>query len=146
MFHSADPITSVTTHQLRSNQLDINPGNSGGPLWRYVSSTNERTIYGVTSHQNSSYNGWTRITQDKYDNLIVAGMNDDHIARPPTDRADLVDWDRWYNTNSAFMNSSFMVPGGNFSVTAYPRNNGTASSGQLHGLVLRLHQYDHFHV
>ncbi len=129
MYHGADPITSVTSHQLRSNQLDTWPGQSGGPLWRYVSSTQERTIYGVTSHQNASYNGWTRITQDKFDNLIVAGMNADAVDRPPTDRADLIDWDRWFNTTTQFMNSSFTVPGGNFSVTMYPRNNGTASSG-----------------
>lgn len=129
---------SITTHQLRTTDIDIWPGQSGSPVWY-----GGQITHGIVSHQSYTdnngngvfdagdvplYNAFTRITQNKF-NDIGAWINEDNGVRPPTDRADFVDYDAWFNTNSSFMNSSFITAGGNFSATAYPRNNGTATAG-----------------
>jgi V8-like Glu-specific endopeptidase len=124
LYQDFDPITAVTTNQLRSNVMDTYGGDSGGPLFN-----SSNLIYGVDSHElGGSYNAWTRITQDKYDNLIVAGIAADSA---PTDRADLVAWDDWFNTSFAGFSSSTVRPGQSWSVTTHPRNNGTAASGSF---------------
>jgi len=134
-FAAFDPITSVFTHQLRSNQLDINPGNSGGPLWFY-DGADQNIIYGVASHMSESgsgtplYNAWTRITRDKFDEWTAAIAADKASAvYRPSDRADLVDWDAWFNSSFAEASTSVVRPGQPFTVTSYPRNNGTAAAG-----------------
>jgi subtilisin-like proprotein convertase family protein/V8-like Glu-specific endopeptidase len=131
-FVAFDPITSVLPHQVRSNALDMNPGNSGGPLWMF-DGVSECTIYGVASHMSESggvprYNSWTRMTQDKFD-AFGAAIAEDKVNQLPVDRPDLVDWDRWFNTSLASASSSSISPGQSFSVTSFPRNNGTASAG-----------------
>lgn len=127
----------VTSNQLRTTDIDIWPGQSGSPI------AYSQVAHGVVSHQTWNdtngngvfdngetplYNAFTRITSPTYTD-IGNWINEDNGVRQPTDRPDFVDYDQWFNTNFAFMNSTFVVPGGNFSVTAYPRNNGTAASG-----------------
>ncbi len=133
-FYAYDPITTALTHQVRSNQLDINPGNSGGPLW-FFDGVDQHVIYGVASHMSSSggvpsYNSWTRITSDKFNEFRAAIDADKASAtNRPTDRPDLVDWDGWFNSSFAGTSSSSVMPGQPFQVTSFPRNNGTAAAG-----------------
>ncbi len=129
---------AITTNQFRTTDLDIWPGQSGSPVW-----FNGPSTHGVVSYQSYTdsngngqwdpgepqlYNGFMRLTSAKF-NDIGAWRTEDDGVRPPTDRADLVNYDDWFNTTSAFMNSTFTTPGGNFSVTCFPRNNGTAATG-----------------
>ncbi|MFM8414286.1 MAG: choice-of-anchor D domain-containing protein, partial [Planctomycetota bacterium] len=133
-YFAFDPITAVYTHQLHSNQLDINPGNSGGPLWFY-DGTNSY-IFGVASHMTASgggtplYNAWTRMTSDKFTAFQNAIAADKASAEDrPYDRPDLVDYDAWFDSSFAEASTSSIRPGQPFSVTSFPRNNGTAVAG-----------------
>ncbi|MBN3926428.1 trypsin-like serine protease [Nostoc sp. NMS4] len=133
MWTQSGKITSTTELSLRSNELDIIPGNSGGPLWLYKSDTNKPTIYGVASNEtttnnNPLYNEFTRITSTRY-NQIQNWIGQDTTARQPTDKADLVDSDVWFNTTRGSFNNNNIKQGDNFSITVYPRNNGTAATG-----------------
>nr|RNJ68673.1 MAG: hypothetical protein EDM05_13395 [Leptolyngbya sp. IPPAS B-1204] len=125
-------ITKLTTHQLQSTQLDYIAGNSGGPVWL----NSNQTIYGVVSHSDLNAQGLavsndaTRITKDKFD-TINSWINQDNQIRRPTDRPDLVDYDRWFETQFGRFNKLSVRSGESFSVTAYPRNNGTAPSGNF---------------
>ncbi|MGV0107021.1 trypsin-like serine protease [Nostoc sp. DSM 114160] len=133
MWTQSGKITSTTDSILRSNELDILPGNSGGPLWLNNSNTNKPTIYGVASNETTSnktplYNEFARITSTRY-NEIQNWIDQDNSARQPTDKADLVDSDVWFNTTLGSFNNKTIKYGENFSITVYPRNNGTAATG-----------------
>ncbi|MDZ8092279.1 MAG: trypsin-like serine protease [Nostoc sp. DedQUE05] len=133
MWTQSGKITSTTDSILRSNELDILPGNSGGPLWLNNSNTNKPTIYGVASNETTSnktplYNEFARITSTRY-NEIQNWIDQDNTARQPTDKADLVDSDVWFNTTLGSFNNKTIKYGENFSITVYPRNNGTAATG-----------------
>lgn len=125
-------ITKLTTHQLQSTQLDYVAGNSGGPIWL----DSNRVVYGVVSHSDLNAQGLTisndatRITQAKFD-IINGWISQDNAIHRPTDRPDLVDYDRWFDTRFGSFNKLSVRPGETFSVTAYPRNNGTAASGNF---------------
>ncbi|MDZ8034868.1 trypsin-like serine protease [Nostoc sp. DedSLP04] len=132
MWTQSGKITSTTDSILRSNELDILPGNSGGPLWLNNSNTNKPTIYGVASNETTSnktplYNEFARITSARY-NEIQNWIDQDNTARQPTDKADLVDSDVWFNTTLGSFNNKTIKYGENFSITVYPRNNGTAAT------------------
>ncbi len=133
MWTQSGKITSTTDSILRSNELDILPGNSGGPLWLYNSNTNKPTIYGVASNETTTnqtplYNEFARITSTRY-NEIQSWIDEDSTTRKPTDKADLVDSDVWFNTTLGSFSDNTIKNGENFSVTVYPRNNGTAATG-----------------
>ncbi|MEH2285444.1 MAG: trypsin-like serine protease [Nostoc sp.] len=133
MWTQSGKITSTTDLTLRSTELDIIPGSSGGPLWLYKSNTNEPTIYGVVSNETSSnrtplYNEFARITSTRY-NDIKNWINEDTATRQPTDKADLVDSDVWFNTTLGSFSNNNIKNGENLSITVYPRNNGTAATG-----------------
>ncbi|MBE9106016.1 trypsin-like serine protease [Nostoc cf. edaphicum LEGE 07299] len=133
MWTQSGKITSTTDSILRSNELDILPGNSGGPLWLNNSNTNKPTIYGVASNETTSnntplYNEFARITSSRY-NEIQNWIDQDTTARQPTDKADLVDSDVWFNTTLGSFSNNTIKYGENFSITVYPRNNGTAATG-----------------
>lgn len=133
MWTQSGKITSTTDSILRSNELDIVPGNSGGPLWLDNSNTNKPTIYGVVSNETSSnktplYNEFARITSTRY-NEIQNWINEDNATRKPTDKADLVDSDTWFNTTVGSFSNNTIKNGENFSITVNPRNNGTAATG-----------------
>ncbi|MDZ7991529.1 MAG: trypsin-like serine protease [Nostoc sp. EfeVER01] len=135
MWTQSGKITSTTDSILRSNELDISPGNSGGPLWLNNSNTNKPTIYGVASNETTSnqtplYNEFARITSTRY-NEIQTWINEDTTTRKPTDKADLVDSDVWFNTTLGSFSNNTIKNGENFSITVYPRNNGTAATGNL---------------
>ncbi len=129
---------SITTNQLRTTDIDIWPGQSGSPVW--YGGPSEHGIVSYQSYTDSNgngqydpgepqlYNGFMRLTSGKFNDL-GAWRTEDNSVRPPTDRADLVNYDDWFNTTSAYMSTGFVTPGGNYSVTAFPRNNGTAYSG-----------------
>ncbi len=134
-------ITSTTTHQLHSTDLDIFQGNSGGPVWIYNSNSDQRTIYGITSflRLDGSYNGFARITQDKFE-ALKSWIEEDIAARKPIDKPDLVDYDEWFGTNFAsFRNNAtgsavndlsnliINVKGGDsITFSSVIRNNGTS--------------------
>ncbi|MFN6526480.1 trypsin-like serine protease [Nostoc sp. ChiSLP03a] len=133
MWTQSGKITSTTDSILRSNELDILPGNSGGPLWLNNSNTNKPTIYGVASNETTSnktplYNEFARITSTR-SNEIQNWIDQDNTARQPTDKADLVDSDVWFNTTLGSFSNNIIKYGENFSITVYPRNNGTAATG-----------------
>lgn len=135
MWTQSGKITSTTDSILRSNELDIVNGNSGGPLWLNNSNTNKPTIYGVASNETTTnqtplYNEFARITSTRY-NEIQNWINEDTATRKPTDKADLVDSDVWFNTTLGSFNNNTIKNGENFSVTVYPRNNGTAATGNF---------------
>ncbi|MBE8965854.1 trypsin-like serine protease [Nostocales cyanobacterium LEGE 12452] len=133
MWTQSGKITSTTDSILRSNELDILSGNSGGPLWLNNSNTNKPTIYGVASNETTTngtplYNEFARITSTRY-NEIQNWIDQDTTARQPTDKADLVDSDVWFNTTLGSFSNNTIKYGENFSITVYPRNNGTAATG-----------------
>ncbi|MEH2203110.1 MAG: trypsin-like serine protease [Nostoc sp.] len=135
MWTQSGQITSTTDSILRSNQLDIVNGNSGGPLWLNNSNTNKPTIYGVASNETTSnqtplYNEFARITSTRY-NEIQNWIDEDTTTRKPTDKADLVDSDVWFNTTLGSFSNNTIKNGENFSITVYPRNNGTAATGNF---------------
>lgn len=107
---------------------------SGGPLWSYLPATNERIIQGVVSNTTSSqagtplYNEFTRITQSRF-NDIGRWITEDNSTRRPTDKADLVDYDEWFNTSFANSSVSAVDPGDSFTLRSVVRNNGTAVAG-----------------
>ncbi|MEH1950279.1 MAG: trypsin-like serine protease [Nostoc sp.] len=135
MWTQTGKITSTTDSILRSNELDILPGNSGGPLWLNNSNTNKPTIYGVASNETTTnqtplYNEFARITSTRY-NEIQNWIDEDTTTRKPTDKADLVDSDVWFNTTLGSFSNNIIKNGENFSITVYPRNNGTAATGNF---------------
>ncbi|MEH1807252.1 trypsin-like serine protease [Nostoc sp.] len=135
MWTQSGKITSTTDSILRSNELDILNGNSGGPLWLNNSNTNKPTIYGVASNETTTnqtplYNEFARITSTRY-NEIQNWINEDTATRKPTDKADLVDSDVWFNTTLGSFSNNTIKNGENFSITVYPRNNGTAATGNF---------------
>lgn len=135
MWTQSGKITSTTDSIFRSNELDILNGNSGGPLWLNNSNTNKPTIYGIasneiTSNQTPLYNEFARITSTRY-NEIQNWINEDTATRKPTDKADLVDSDVWFNTTLGSFSNNTIKNGENFSITVYPRNNGTAPTGNF---------------
>ncbi|MHC5745020.1 MAG: trypsin-like serine protease [Nostoc sp.] len=135
MWTQSGKITSTTDSILRSNELDIVNGNSGGPLWLNNSNTNKPTIYGIASNETTTnqtplYNEFARITSTRY-NEIQNWINEDTATRKPTDKADLVDSDVWFNTTLGSFSNNTIKNGENFSITVYPRNNGTAATGNF---------------
>lgn len=129
LYQSTGNTSSPTTEQLRYNgTLDTFGGMSGSSVIENKSGVG-RVAVGVHAYGDSG-DGMNRATRmrEYMVNQIEGYKANDPV---PTDRADLVDWDTWFHTNTQFMNSSFTVPGGNFQVTMYPRNNGTAASGNF---------------
>jgi len=131
MYHVADQITTVNTLNLQSNRIDIWPGQSGSPVW-YFDGTN-RYMYATVSSQwtdgsgNPIYNQFTRMNQQRYDNINQYKIDDGAT----TDYPDLVDYDEWFNSNFAFHTSSIQR-GGQINITTYVRNVGTASAGSFY--------------
>ncbi len=129
---------AVTTHQLRTTDIDIWPGQSGSPIWYSGPSAHAVVSHHTYTDTNGNgsydpgepafYNAFTRMTSGKF-NDVSSWITADAGIRPATDRADLVDYDTWFNGTFASMNSSFVTAGSNFSVTSFPRNNGTAATG-----------------
>jgi V8-like Glu-specific endopeptidase len=132
---------SVTTHSIRSNTMDIWGGQSGSSLYYCIPDcATLRSAHAVVSHETfidsnndgdwdpgetPIYNSFTRITEGKF-NSIGGWMNSNPA---PTDRPDLIAWDQWFDATTASMSTSSVRPGSSFSVTTYPRNNGTATTG-----------------
>ena len=110
--------------------MDTSGGMSGGPVWRYTSDLNR---YILTTHtcgtggcgvSGKGVNHGTRLNNDKYDRIFTWIAGDD-VARPPADKADLLDDGQSFSGFSP----KTVAPGDNFSAWADVRNVGTAASG-----------------
>ncbi|MDA8744762.1 dockerin type I domain-containing protein [Rubripirellula amarantea] len=108
--------------------LDTFGGQSGSPMYRYLSSQNERYIVGIHTTGGSSVNGATRLNDDKFDQ-IDTWIATDVVENPSDNRADLVDFDDYFDTSLASISTSFVRPGESLSVTSYSRNNGVVPTG-----------------
>ncbi|WP_162006622.1 pre-peptidase C-terminal domain-containing protein [Roseimaritima sediminicola] len=125
------PTDYATTNRIYyDGTLDTTGGQSGSPLWRYVSSIGERYINGVVSTAGYPYNASARINQDKFDRLR-SWISADNNTRRPTDRADLVDHDQWFNTSHASISDTRLRAWDDLSISTRIRNNGTSSSGNF---------------
>lgn len=129
MYWTSGNIQTVNANNLQS-QIDTFPGQSGSPLWNYSSADGSRVIYATNSSQwadnngNPIFNQFTRITQSRFADM----QNRVNADGDATDMPDLVDYDQWFNTDAAFYSAGV---GNTLSVTAYPRNNGTAAAGSF---------------
>ena len=124
-FGTSDSANDLRVWYSGHDGLDTAGGQSGSSLY-YFDGTN-RYINTIHAYGGTSLNSGTRLNNDKFDRLVT-WINDDASQRPPNDRADLVDFDEWFDSDFAFMSSSSVTPGDSFSVTAYPRNNGTVTA------------------
>ena len=126
MYESTGNMLSPTSHQLRYNgTLDTFGGMSGSSVIEDKAGVG-RVAVGVHAYGDggNNTNEATRL-REPLSNIITDAVN----RTAPTDRPDLVDWDRWFDTDLSFMSASSLRPGDSFSVTTYPRNNGTAATG-----------------
>ncbi len=133
MYWANGPTTNATTNRVfysGNNGMDTAGGQSGSAVWRYDAGADARYINVVHAYGGTTQNSGTRINQEKFDSLQT-WKTEDNSQRPPTDRPDLIDYDRWYQTDFAGFSPNTVSPGNSFSVTSYPRNNGTASAGQF---------------
>jgi uncharacterized protein (DUF2141 family) len=135
MYFESGPITSDTTNQLQSNQLDVAAGQAGSPIYLYFSDTGNRAVHAVVSHETSSggtplYNAFTRITTTRFSD-IGNWRTEDNSQRPATDLPDLTDYDAWFRTNVASFTPGAVSPGQSFTARAVVRNNGTAPAGSF---------------
>jgi V8-like Glu-specific endopeptidase len=143
----------ITTHSLRTDTMDITGGMSGGPL-HY-----SRTVHGVVSHGNytdsngngeydpgepTHYNSQTRITESKF-NALQSWISDDQTARPPSDRADLISVDRWFNSSNDSTDKSVLTPSESFNASFAVRNIGTEAAGS-YTIRFRLSDNDQYDV
>ncbi len=125
MYTASGRIRTVTANRLiYDNAIDTDSGESGAPVWKYV--RGDRQIVGVHTNGDPKGNFGSRLTPDKF-NAIQSWLKADNLALKPIDRPDLVDYDVWFGTQSA----DFASSGGQFSVNAFVRNNGTAPSGRF---------------
>lgn len=126
MWYTNGTIQTVNANNFQT-LTDVEHGQSGSPFWNFDGSS--RVMYAAASsgfkdgNGNPSYNQFTRITQSRFTDMQNQVANDGTA----TDLPDLVDYDTWFNTDFSFFN----VGGGTISVTAYPRNNGTAAAGSF---------------
>ncbi len=126
MYESTGNMLNPTSHQLRYNgTLDTFGGMSGSSVIQDKPGSG-RVAVGIHAYGDGG-NGTNEATRmrEPMANIIGSLLSD----AAPTDRADLTDWDSWFHTNLAFKDRSTARPGDSFSVTTYPRNNGTASTG-----------------
>ncbi|MBW3540885.1 MAG: trypsin-like serine protease, partial [Planctomycetes bacterium] len=131
MYRAFGPTDSATANQIHfTGSLDIWPGQSGSPLWRFVSSTGDRFVNGIVSHQSSANNGATRINETKFNSLLDWRAIDD-TTNKPVDRPDLTDYDDWFGTNHSGISTTSVRAWDDFSATARVRNNGTAAAGNF---------------
>lgn len=128
MYQSTGNMLAPTANQLRYNgTLDTFGGMSGSSVIEDKGGTTGRVAVGVHAYGDGgdNTNEATRMREpmaDIIDNLRTT----DPV---PTDRADLVDWDAWFHASTSVMSHTTIRPGQNFSVTSYPRNNGTLPTG-----------------
>lgn len=133
MYRASGPTTNATANRVfysGHNGMDTAGGQSGSAVWRFDSTANDRFINVVHAYGGTSQNSGTRINETKF-NSLQTWRTTDNTERPPVDRPDLIDYDRWYQTDFAFFSPATASTGDSFSVTSYPRNNGTANAGQF---------------
>ena len=129
MYRATGPSDSATDTKVfytGFEGMDTAGGQSGSGVWRYSSASNTRHIHAIHAYGSGAdnLNSGTRINADKFNRLnnwIAADAS-------PTDRADLIAWDDWFDTDLSFISRTSGLPGSSLSGTIYPRNNGTAAS------------------
>jgi len=120
----------ITIHELHTDTMDLWPGMSGGPL--VYDHDGGLHVHGVASHEHDGirdrfdYNSFTRITGSKFD-----WIEDTTDASAPIDLPELVDEDRWFNTDLAHFTPGPVEHGASLTVGAWARNNGTADAGSF---------------
>ncbi len=132
MYESTGNLLAPTTNQLRYNDtLDTEGGMSGSGVIEDRVGTG-RLVVGVHAYGDGG-NGTNEATRMR--ESISDIINDRRATwAEPDNRADLIDWDSWFNQKTgdvqvSFMNTTTVRPGDSFTVTTYPRNNGTATAG-----------------
>ncbi|MDA8744755.1 dockerin type I domain-containing protein [Rubripirellula amarantea] len=108
--------------------LDSGSGQSGSPLLRVTSQG--PTIVGVHTTGGANVNGATLMNYEK-NTRINGWMSDDFLDYPPDDRADLVDFDDYFDTTYAVATSASVSPGESWTVAHLVRNNGVVPSGEF---------------
>lgn len=101
-------------------------GHSGGPAWRFDGSTGERWIQGINSTSNrAGFAGETRITSYMITDIINS-LNADETDRPPTARANLIEY--LFATNAKDLQTTIVDPGQPISVLYNVFNGGFATA------------------
>ncbi len=104
-------------------------GHSGGPVWRYDEDADGRWIQGVNSTSNRvGRANANRLTDDKFDDLILF-IRDDENERPPSRRAELIEYAFDTDAKELFTNSARQ--GGSFRVKYNVFNVGFRRSGSI---------------
>lgn len=105
--------------------MDTAGGQSGSGVW-------DSEFYNVAVHAygGATHNSGTRLIQEKV-NRLLTWVAEDGTQRPPTDRADLVDYDAWFSTNFAYFSPTTVLPGQSLTTRSVVRNNGTANAGSF---------------
>jgi V8-like Glu-specific endopeptidase len=103
-------------------------GQSGSPVWRYDGTPTGRYIDAVHAYGADPLNFGTRITQDRLNDL-GAWRTEDDAQRPPNDRADLTDYDAWFQTSFAYFSPATVRPGQVLTSRSVAENIGTAAAG-----------------
>ena len=131
----------ITTNELRTTDIDTAGGQSGSSVYYFDGP--DRVAHGVVSYftyndTNSNnmfdpgetpiYNGFNRITEAKF-NDIGSWLTEDDTVRPPTDRPELADYDRWFDANTASATSTQLSVGDTLQASNVIRNLGTANAG-----------------
>ena len=120
-YHVNGPSTNATA--LRINYLmDTTGGQSGSGIIR--DDGNGRTV-GVVAYAGTATNFGPRMTENRFNDLYDSWIPGDAA---PTDRADLVAWDEWFNTDIDYFTGTTVSAGDAFTAGGYVRNNGTAAA------------------
>jgi V8-like Glu-specific endopeptidase len=101
-------------------------GQSGSSVW-YDNGSGPYVI-NVHAYGNDPFNYGTRITSGKQSDLTNWRTQDDS-ARPPTDKADLTDYDVWFGTHVSSFSSSTVYQGQSLGGHTVVQNNGSRNAG-----------------
>jgi len=129
-FGQTDHATALKLYYSGNTGLDTAGGQSGSSVWRFDSAADSRYVVAVHAYGGTTLNSGTRITNGKFDDL-QRWIGDDDTLRPPTDLADLVDYDEWFNTSVALVNDTSVEVGELLSGGVRVRNNGTANASNF---------------
>jgi V8-like Glu-specific endopeptidase len=102
-------------------------GHSGGGVWRYVSSTSSRYIQGVNSTSNRAGSAHANLFRAQTNTDLVNTITNDQVVRPPTDRAQLIEY-VFDGTSKGLVDTSVTI-GRNFRLKLNAFNAGYIDAG-----------------
>jgi len=131
-YHSFDSgnVTGITDYSIDVDAY-LFGGDSGGPYWTYDANTGERYVRAIHSHGPSGCDvggTGTRLTSNKFA-YFNQWVSDDDAARPPTDRADLVEY--LLATDAKSLLTTSAKQGDTFDVEFNVGNVGYINSGTI---------------